>query len=203
MSVLQTFADWLVQTIGTSGYTGITVLMAVESSFIPFPSEVILIPAGILIQRGELSFWLVLLASTFGSLIGAYVNYYIALTLGRKTVNTLVAKYGSFFLLSKSSILKAERYFAQHGVITTFIGRLIPVIRQLISLPAGFGKMPLVPFTLWTAFGAGVWSFILITLGIIVGENYTLLHQYLNQITLGVVGICLIVGLCYYYKHKR
>ena len=200
MSVLQTFADWLVQTIGTSGYTGITVLMAVESSFIPFPSEVILIPAGILIQRGELSFWLVLLASTFGSLIGAYVNYYIALTLGRKTVNTLVAKYGSFFLLSKSSIIKAERYFAQHGTITTFIGRLIPVIRQLISLPAGFGKMPLVPFTLWTAFGAGVWSLILIVLGIIVGENYTLLHAYLNQITLVVVGTVTIIGIIYYRK---
>lgn len=202
MSFLQTFADWLVHTIGASGYAGITLLMAIESSFIPFPSEIVLIPAGVLIYRGELSFIFVLIASIIGSLLGAYVNYYLAITLGRKTVNALVCKYGSLFFLSNQSILQAEAYFAKHGIITTFIGRLIPVIRQLISFPAGFGKMPLLSFTLWTALGAGVWSAILIILGIFVGENYTLLHHYLDQITIIVLGFCLIAGILYYYKKK-
>jgi membrane protein DedA with SNARE-associated domain len=203
MSFLQSFADWLIATIGTSGYTGIAFLMAIESSFIPFPSEIVLIPAGVLIHRGELSFAGVLVASIIGSIAGAYLNYYLALILGRKTVNALVTRYGSWFLLSNDSILKAERYFEKHGVITTFIGRLIPVIRQLISLPAGFGKMPLIPFTIWTAFGAGIWSAILIILGIIVGENYTLLHTYLNQITLITLGVVLCIAGIYYYCKKK
>lgn len=202
MSFLQAFTDWLIATIGTSGYLGITGLMAVESSFIPFPSEVVLIPAGVLIHRGELSFAGVLCASILGSLIGAYFNYYLARTLGRKTITLVVARYGSWFLLSSQAILKAERYFARHGAITTFIGRLIPVIRQLISLPAGFSKMPLIPFTVWTALGAGIWSVILIVLGVIVGENYALLHTYLNQITLIVMGLALIIGGVYYFYKK-
>ncbi len=202
MSFMQPLVDWLLQTIGTTGYVGIAGYMAIESSFIPLPSEAILIPAGILIQRGELSFLWVLIASIIGSVIGASINYLLAYTLGRKVIEALVEKYGSFLLLSRESIQKTEIYFSKYGGITTFTGRLIPVVRHLISLPAGFGKMNYPSFVLWTALGAGIWSAILLSLGLVVGQQYALLQQYIDQITLVVIIGALSIWFIY-SKNKR
>ena len=195
--------EGLVGLIGSLDYLGIFLLMVIESSFIPFPSEVVLIPAGVLVQRGEMSFLLVLFAGIFGSLIGALINYYLALYLGRRAVNKLIDKYGKAFLLNREKLEKSDKYFERHGEITTFVGRLIPMIRQLISIPAGFSKMNLGRFAVYTSIGAGVWSLILIMIGYIYGENQALIQSNLRVVSSLLICFSLVVVLVYLLVKKK
>ncbi len=191
--MLAELAQWLVQNILDMGYMGIFLLMMIESSFIPFPSEIVLIPAGYLAQQGEMNMMLIFLAALFGSLAGAFINYFGALIIGRR----LLLKFGKYFFISNSAMEKMEDFFQKHGPISTFTGRLIPGIRQLISIPAGLSKMPLLPFTLYTSLGAGIWSMVLIVLGYVVGENQALITTYLHQITLAVLGTLIVLVFVY------
>lgn len=169
--MLETIAsniDSFVAVAPTWGFVLIFAFMAIESSFIPFPSEVVMIPAGFLAARGELgpfSPWVGMLLSitvgTLGSLLGAYVNYYLALWAGKP----FLEKYGKYFFIKKEALDKSCAVFNKYGAATTFICRLIPGIRQLISIPAGIAKMPLGPFSLFTALGAGIWSAVLAVVG--------------------------------------
>lgn len=181
------------------GYFGILIGMTIESSFFPFPSELILIPAGVLVAKGEMNFLLVFTAGLFGSVLGAWINYFLAFFLGRQAVDILVDKYGMFLFLNKSKLRRADKYFEKHGEITTFVGRLIFVIRQLISLPAGFSKMNFWKFTLYTALGAGVWTAILIAIGYFFGTaNPTII-----KIVTGVlIMVSIIFSIIYFIKNK-
>ena len=150
------------------GFLIVFILMTIESSFIPFPSEVVMIPAGFLAYRGELLFAnpvldliIVILCGIAGSIFGAYINYYLSLKLGRPFLH----KYGKYFLLKIETVERAEEIFNKYGDITTFICRLLPAIRQLISIPAGLSKMPLGKFTFFTALGAGLWTALLAGMG--------------------------------------
>lgn len=192
----------LLSIINELGYLGIFIGMALESSFFPFPSEIILIPAGVLVAKGEMTFVLVFLAGLLGSLSGALINFFLALYLGRTTVDFLISKYGKVFFINKAGLKKSDRYFKKHGDITTFIGRLIPVIRQLISLPAGFSKMNLFKFCLFTGLGAGIWTAVLIYTGYFFGNNSAWLNENLKIITLILLLFSLIIITIYVLRGK-
>ncbi len=192
-------AQWMVDTIFQFGYAGIFVLMAVESSFIPFPSEVVLIPAGYLASKGEMHLAMIFAMALLGSLLGAFINYFGAMFIGRRVLE----KYGKYVFIKPESLDKMDRYFEKHGHISTFTGRLIPGIRQLISIPAGIAKMDLKVFTFYTSLGAGLWSAILIVLGYVIGDNETLIKEYLTQITIvAVVGVIALLSV-YFYMQKK
>ncbi|MBV5311112.1 DedA family protein, partial [Chromatium okenii] len=139
---MHAFIDWLLITVNGWGYTGIFILMALESTVLPVPSELVLIPAGYLAYQGEMNLMLIILASTFGSLAGAFINYSFALWVGRP----FLERHGRYFFVRPALLNKTDTFFAQHGAISTFTGRLIPGIRHLISLPAGLCRMPVATF---------------------------------------------------------
>ena len=197
--MLADLAQWLVQNILDMGYMGIFLLMMIESSFIPFPSEIVLIPAGYLAQQGEMNMGLIFAAALLGSMVGAFINYFLAYFIGRQ----LLLKYGKYIFISNSAMEKMETFFQKHGPISTFSGRLIPGIRQLISIPAGLSKMSLLPFSLYTALGAGIWSMVLILLGYILGENEALIHTYLKQITIGAIVLVIVLIGVYVIRITR
>ena len=191
----------------TWGLVLVFVFMAVESSFIPFPSEVVMIPAGFLAARGELglapatAFAAAVSVGVLGSLLGAYVNYYLALKVGKP----FLLKYGRYFFVKPEPLERACEVFNKYGAATTFVCRLVPVIRQLISIPAGISRMKLGSFTFFTALGAGIWSAILAAVGWGLGRSSSDL-SYLELVTRGkelasrhlpwvVLGALVLVGL--------
>jgi len=197
--MIQEALRWLVQTVGDLGYAGIFTMMALESTFVPIPSEAVMIPAGYLVQQGTMNFPLSLLCGVTGSVAGAYFNYFMALWLGRP----FILRYGKYVGVSKEKFLKVDEYFHNHGEITTFIGRLIPVVRHLISFPAGLGRMNHVKFTIYTALGAAFWVTVLLSLGFLIGENEALIKKYLSQITLGLFVLSALIVAMYIYWKRR
>lgn len=171
----------------TWGYVFIFAFMAIESSFIPFPSEVVMVPAGFLAARGELGaggpvvcLSLAVSFGVLGSIAGAFANYYIALWVGKP----FLEKYGKWFFVKPEPLARACEVFNKYGAATTFVCRLVPVIRQLISIPAGISRMPLGEFTLFTALGAGIWSAILAAVGFWLGRSAGDI-SYLELVTRG------------------
>jgi len=182
--MIANIANFFLNIFSAMNYLNITILMAIESSFIPFPSEIIIPPAAYLASQGKLNIFLVIFFSTIGSLIGAIFNYYFAYFLGRPILYKFVnSKLGKIFLLNEKSLQKAEEYFRKNGNISTLIGRLIPGIRQLISLPAGLSKMKLSSFLFFTTIGSLTWNCILAALGYFIGENKDLLLKYYKEIS--------------------
>lgn len=195
------FADivaFLVESIGSMGYLGIILLMLLESSFFPFPSEVVMVPAGYLAFKGEMNIYLAVIAGVFGSLLGALINYYLALKFGRK----FLFKYAKYFFINEEKFKKFEKFFQKHGNISTFNGRLIPGVRQYISFPAGLAKMNLASFAFYTSFGAGIWVLVLTLLGYFIGANQELIHEYIRYILYALVPILGIITI-FYIKKKR
>lgn len=199
--MLSGIVSWIVATIGKLGYTGIVALMFLESSFFPFPSEVVVPPAGYLASQGQMNLSLVILAGIVGSILGAVFNYWISLTFGRP----FFKRFGKYFFVSEKSLDKADEFFAKHGHISTFIGRLLPGIRQLISLPAGLARMNIPLFLFFTTLGSGIWVVILAVVGYWVGNNQELVTRYMHQVTLVSIAACTIlaVGYVVYNRRKR
>ena len=162
------FIEWCLNNLN---YWTITLLMAIESSFIPFPSEEAVPPAAYKAYHGELNIWLVILFSTLGAEVGALVNYYLAKYLGRPIIYSFAeSRVGRMCLLTAKKMEQAEAFFNKHGVISTFIGRLVPAVRQLISIPAGLARMNMPKFLIFTALGALTWNSILAMLGYVAGR---------------------------------
>jgi len=196
--MIRELAQAIVDLIFDWGYLGIFLLMTIESSFIPFPSEIVLVPAGYLASKGDMSIGMIMASALGGSLLGAFINYYLALTMGRK----ILAKYGKYFFIKENALDKMDTFFKKHGHISTFTGRLIPGIRQLISIPAGLARMNLVQFSIYTSLGAGLWALILTMLGYFIGENQELINAYLKQIVIVVLAVLVLLGAWYYYYQK-
>jgi membrane protein DedA with SNARE-associated domain len=183
----------IVSTVGAWGYPGIFLLMALESSFFPFPSDVVMIPAGYLAYKGEMSLTLAILSGIGGSLFGALFNYWLAMKFGRP----FLLRYGKYVLFKEHSLQRMEGFFARHGHISTFTGRLIPAVRQYISLPAGLARMNLGVFSFYTSLGAGIWVTILAILGYTLGHNEEAIRENIRLITVAVLGFAAVVVLLY------
>ena len=197
--MLHEAVDFILGLVNDWGYWGIFIMMFLESTFFPFPSEVAMIPAGYLAFQGKMNIWLAILAGLGGSLAGALFNYYLARSMGRK----LLIKYGRYVFIKEETIVKLENFFTNHGHISTFTGRLIPGIRQLISLPAGLSKMHVGEFAAYTSLGAGIWVAILAALGYFAGANEELWKSNLKEITIGVL-VLLVIGIALYVRnHKK
>jgi len=192
------------------GYGGIVLLMALESSFFPFPSEVVMIPAGVLAAQGRMDPWVAIFMGILGSWLGALVNYYIAVWFGRPVLN----KYGKYVFMPPHRLDKVEHFFVEHGEISTFTGRLIPAVRQYISFPAGLSRMNLFRFLLFTGLGAGLWVTILTWIGYAAGTQLDkitsesiaqLWHRYSTEITLGLLLFCAVLIGAYiiWYRRKK
>lgn len=189
----------LVDGIGAMGYPGIFLLMAMESSLIPVPSELVMPPAGYLAQQGLMNPWIAIMAGTVGSLAGAYANYYGAHYLGRP----LILKYGKYVLIPPDKFQKVERFFLRHGEISTFIGRLLPVVRHLISIPAGLSGMNHLRFSTYTLLGAAIWCSILTWIGYAIGSNQELIMAYSKQAVIWAIAASCLLVVAYIWFQRR
>jgi len=189
----------IVEIVGSLGYAGIFIMMFLESSFFPFPSEVVMIPAGYLAFKGEMNIYLAIGVGILGSVTGALFNYYLAMKFGRK----FLLKYGKYFFLKEDSLDKLERFFQNHGEVSTLNGRLIPGIRQYISLPAGLSAMNVWKFATYTALGAGIWVVVLAGLGYFLGSNEAMIKEYLHMATMIALLCVAFITLFYVVRIKR
>ncbi len=197
VSIIEHVENWYAENMN---YGTIATLMAVESSFIPFPSEVVVPPAAYVAgiegsslyttNSYPLNVLLVVLFGTLGAIIGAIINYLLAMWLGRPIIYAFAdSKLGHLCLLSSEKVKKAEDYFNEHGKVSTFVGRLIPGIRQLISIPAGLCKMHFGWFLFYTFLGAGIWNVVLALLGYIAHGQMDMIHEYSHELSIGIMAL--------------
>jgi membrane protein DedA with SNARE-associated domain len=202
--MLTSFFHWLADSVLALGYPGIVLLMAIESSVLPLPSELVMPPAGYLASKGQMHAGLAVAAGTLGSVLGALLNYLLAVVVGEPVLR----RYGKFVLVSERSLDRTEAFFRRHGEISTFIGRLLPVIRHLISIPAGMSRMALGRFVAFTALGAGLWCGILTYLGWLIGRHggdvARAIGPYVHHTLLFYVlpGAVLLVGVYVWWRRR-
>lgn len=195
-------------------YWTVMMLMAIESSFIPFPSEIVIPPAAYFsMHNGNLNIYLIVLFATLGAIVGALINYFLAKIIGRPLIHAFAeSRFGHICMLSSEKVTRAEEYFEKHGAISTFLGRLIPAVRQLISIPAGLARMSLVKFCVFTALGAGIWNVVLALLGywlsLFVPETELFdqidhYNKFLTYAGYALAGVILIYIMYHVFKKKK
>lgn len=194
--------EWVTNTISNLGYLGIGLLMFAENVFPPIPSEVIMPLAGFAATQGKLDIGYVILAGMIGSVLGTMPWYYAGRYLGIRRLKRLANRYGKWFTLSGRDIDLANRWFYKHGGKTMFFGRLLPAVRSLISVPAGIGRMPLLPFLLFSIAGTGLWVSILTLAGYILGQNYGLVERIMGPVS-GLVTVALLVAFALWFVHRK
>ncbi len=198
--IVEKLVEYIISGISIGGYFGVFILMALESMIAPVPSEVVMPFAGYLVLQGRFSFWTVLLASSLGSIFGSFLSYYIGLYGGRP----LVMKFGKYLLLEEEHLDWTEKWFKKQGEKTILISRFIPVVRHLISIPAGLARMPLRKFLVYTFIGAGIWNFILLYAGLKLGTQWDRIHQFSSQ--LDIIFVAAVAAFLAYFiwkHHKR
>lgn len=197
---MHAFVDYILWIFGQLWYVGIFVMMTIESSFLPFPSEVAMIPAGALAQKWEMNIFFALFVWTMGAWLGATINYIIGYFFGSKIIKWTIAKFGKYIFLKQEHYQYAEKFFKKNGWKTTFFGRFIPAVRQLISLPAGVFKMNFVIFSLFTILGAGIWNIFLLMIGYFASDKQDIILHYAKEIA--IIGLVLLI-LLFIFKYFR
>ena len=197
--LIDILANFVIYIIDLLGYSGVFVLMLVESCGIPMPSEVIMPFSGFLVVSGKMNFWLIVIVGALGNLVGSWLAYWI----GKKGGRPLIEKYGKYILISKHDLDLADSWFKKYGDLTVFFGRLLPVIRTYISFPAGIAKMDFKKFSVYTLLGALPWTALFAWLGIKMGTNWELIREKLHNFDL-LIGVAVILCLVWYvWRHIR
>ena len=194
-SFISTLITFLTNFINEIGYFGIFVGMFLESTLVPLPSELVMIPAGLAVSSGEMNIYIALFAGVLGNVAGAVFSYYLAASIGR----TILFRIGKYFFVKAETIIKIEKFFENHGPISIFIGRLLPGFRHFISLPAGVARMDMKLFLIYTTLGSTIWNSILIAVGFFIGNNHKLIAENLYVIALGLLGFCIAILLGYIF----
>src|SRR5690348_14490829 len=196
--MVESFVHWLLERFRDMGYPGIVILMAMESSVLPVPSELVMPPAGYLAAKGEMNLAVAIACGVVGSVLGALANYGVALWLGRAVIRRL----GRYVLISEKALDRSERFFERHGEISTLLGRMLPVVRHLISIPAGIARMSLPRFALFTGLGALLWCTILATIGYVLGLHEEVLsnvevQHYVSRALVYVIPALIVTVIVY------
>ena len=194
-SFISALITFLTNFINEIGYFGIFVGMFLESTLVPLPSELVMIPAGLAVSSGEMNIYIALFVGVLGNVVGAVFSYYLAASIGR----TILFRIGKYFFVKAETIIKIEKFFENHGPISIFIGRLLPGFRHFISLPAGVARMDMKLFFIYTTLGSTIWNSILIAVGFFIGNNHKLIAENLYVISLGLLGFCIAILLGYIF----
>ncbi len=196
MAITEVLSMFVVHVIETLGYFGIFIMMTLESACIPFPSEVIMPFAGFVVHEGHLDFLGIVIIGTLGNLVGSLIAYYVGLKGGRP----ILERYGKYILITSEKLDWADDIFNKYGSVTVFVGRILPVIRTFISLPAGIARMDIKKFTIYTTLGCLPWTLVLAYLGVILGQNWSILTNYFH--ILDVILVIAIIALILYWVYK-
>lgn len=202
--MLESFVHWLLERFRDLGYPGIVILMATESSVLPVPSELVMPPAGYLAAKGEMNLAVVIACGVLGSVLGALANYGVAWWLGRVVIHRL----GRYLLISEKALDRAERFFDRHGEISTLLGRMLPVVRHLISIPAGIARMSLPRFVVFTGLGAFLWCSILAGIGYVLGQHEDVLsnvevQHYVSRALMYLIPALIVTVIVYAWRQRR
>lgn len=198
-TLLHSLSALILSLISALGYTGVFILMIMESMIFPVPSELVLPFAGFLAAEGTFNIWLAILAASIGSLVGSLLSY----AIGKYGGKAFVSRYGKYFLLDEHDLERTHNWFTKRGDRTIFIARFIPIVRHLISIPAGIGNMNLKRFCVYTFIGATMWNAFLIYLGYILGQNWDKVKNYTEPISILVIILLIILGVIMIYRHIK
>jgi len=196
--MMETFASWLVDMVQSFGYLGLFVTMFFGNALVPIPVEAIMIPAGYLVQQGEMNLFLVLVSAIVGDIAGSLFSYYIALHFGRR----FFYAYGKYVFLKPETMEKLDKFFASHGEISVLTGRLVPGLRHFMAFPAGLSHMNVKKFAAYTGIGGGLWMATLILVGYLIGDNKALVKHYMTYVeAVVIIGVAAMIIL--YMRHHR
>jgi len=201
--MLSGLSDWVVDVIDRLGYVGVALLVALENLFPPIPSEIVLPFAGFVARDGRATFLGMLLAATLGSVVGAWVLYGIAAWIGPDRLERFIVRYGKWLRLTPEDVAKAERWFDRRAVVAVLVGRCVPLIRSLVSIPAGFRRMPFPRFTLYTALGALVWNTLLVGAGYLLRSRWHDVEPVLDVVQYVVVAVLLVLIVRFVWQRRR
>jgi len=201
-SLIGDLASWAVDVIDTLGYLGLFLVLVLENVFPPIPSEAVLPLAGFLTGKGDMNFFLAVLVSTTGAVVGALILYWFGDWFGEERVRWLIRKFGKWFAITEQDFDTAGSWFDRRGNLAVLVCRCVPIVRSIVSIPAGIRRMPLIPFIVYSAIGSGIWNSILIGLGWIVGDNWDDIEHYVEYLQYIVIVLVLALGAFYVWKRK-